>query len=68
MAKFCTTYLLITYQKNPVRIILISNLRQMSLRARNCVNQDIFDGFYQSYIDYENYTRGIINSFSPGKK
>ena len=40
----------------------------MSLRARNCVNQEEFDGFYQGYIDYENYMRGIIDSFSQGKK
>ena len=40
----------------------------MSLRARNCVNQEEFDGFYQGYIDYENYTRGITDSFSQGKK
>ena len=40
----------------------------MSLRGRNCVNQEVFDDFYQDYINYENYRRGIINSFSPGKK
>ena len=68
MVKVCTTYLLIIYQKNQIRSILINNLRQMSLRARNCVNQEEFDGFYKGYIDYENYTRGIIDSFSQGKK
>ena len=40
----------------------------MSLRARNCVNQQVYDGFYQGYTDYENYTRGIIDSLSQGKK
>ena len=39
----------------------------MSFRA-SFLNQEVFDTFYQDYIDYENYTRGIINSFSPGKK
>ena len=31
MAKVCTTYLLIAYQKNQIRSILINNLREMSL-------------------------------------
>ena len=68
MVKCSTKYLLIKYQKNQIRSILINNLRQMSLRGRDCVNQEVFDDFYQDYINYENYRRGIINSFSPGKK
>ena len=67
MVTFFTTYLLITYQKNQIRSILINNLRQMSLRARNCINQKVFDAFYQDYIDYKKYMRGIMNSFSQGK-
>ena len=67
MVTFFTTYLLITYQKNQIRSILINNLRQMSFRA-SFLNQEVFDAFCQDYIDYENYTRSIINSFSPGKK
>ena len=39
----------------------------MSLRARNCINQKVFDAFYQDYIDYKKYMRGIMNSFSQGK-
>ena len=31
MVKVCTTYLLITHQKNQIRSILINNLREMSL-------------------------------------